>query len=954
MRIKPILVALFGVSGATGLLYESIWTQYLGLFLGHTAYAQSLVLMLFMGGLSLGAYLTGRYSQCISKPLVIYALIEILVGVSALVFHLLYLQSTDLYFEQWLPSINHLQLITFSKWLVAALLVFPQTILLGATFPLMVAGLDRLSEQSTGYSTAGVYFINSLGAAIGVLITGFYLAPKLGLPTTMTLAGIVNCAIGLVALLLSRFTANAPALPGTGKLNPGWLFLLVAAVTGTASFIYEIGWIRMLSLVLGSSSHAFELMLSAFISGLAIGGFLIRRRIERIRNPKRTLGLVQLFMGALAALTIAFYDQTFVAMQFFIKGLSQSDQGYVIFNVLCHGLTFAFMLPVTICAGMTLPLLTQCLVDEGHGEASVGKIYSANTLGSLVGVLLALHLLMPIFGLKALICIGAAADLALGWWLITGVTDTKRRPLATAAVASGIWLAVVMFVQPDPIKMASGVYLFGKINTSREILFHQDGKTASVDVIRNGDHLAIATNGKVDAAVNDKSPSKDEPTMLLLGALSQAIKPDIKTAAIIGFGSGITSNSLLASTTLERLDTVEIEPAMIAGAKLFGDRVAQVFEDPRSHIVVEDAKTYFSNHKVQYDLIISEPSNPWISGIASLFSVEHYQVMRRHLKPDGIFVQWLQIYGMNPETVASVMKALEQSFPHYTLYALNNTDLGIIAQVSKPVAQPSAHIFNNQQLQKDLRRIGVKSTSDLFHRRIGSEKLLSPYFNSFDIAANSDFHGVLAPAAVKARYQGENALELQRFRLVPAALSQIIEGFNWPVDPDTLAANIHLHSVDLTRKAIKVRNHLLNGRRPTFKDSELRSALLFVDSQSCRNRPQTFIFSIQDIAAATLPFLSEADNVALWQAVVMSNCAASLSQNPNTRQWLHLFSEVSKGNYHKALAKFDSSQRMPAQWRNNLTMYQLINAYKNGAKPPKMTRERTPELQLLRAHLNQQ
>lgn len=162
MWFRPLLVALFGISGATGLLYESIWTQYLSLFLGHTAYAQSLVLMLFMGGLSLGAYLAGRYLVRLSRPLVVYALIELFIGLSALLFHWLFIVSTDLYFEHWLPGVEGFVVITASKWLVAGLLVFPQTILLGATFPLMVAGLDRASDQSMGYSTAGVYFVNSL------------------------------------------------------------------------------------------------------------------------------------------------------------------------------------------------------------------------------------------------------------------------------------------------------------------------------------------------------------------------------------------------------------------------------------------------------------------------------------------------------------------------------------------------------------------------------------------------------------------------------------------------------------------------------------------------------------------------------------------------------------------------------------------------------------------------
>ncbi|MFV2089828.1 MAG: hypothetical protein ACC642_04165, partial [Pseudomonadales bacterium] len=896
-------MALFGISGATGLLYESIWTQYLGLFLGHSAYAQSLVLMLFMGGLSLGAYMAGRHTRRLEDPLKVYALIEALIGISALAFHSLYLGSTNFFFDQWLSLINGPTAIALSQWLLAALLVFPQTLLLGATFPLMVAGLDRRSDRSTGHSTAGVYFINSLGAALGVLLTGFYLAPEFGLPASMTMAGVTNLLIAAVAFLLSgASTTSAPAVERSDRGNP-LLFLVVAGVTGCASFIYEIGWIRMLSLVLGSSSHAFELMLSAFIGGLAIGGYVIRRRIENLANPRRTLAIVQLAMGALAALSVAFYDQTFIAMQFFIQALDQTEQGYFLFNILCHSLTFVFMLPVTICAGMTLPLLTQSMVDEGHGEASIGKVYSANTLGSLLGVMLALHLFMPVFGLKALICIGALADISLGWWLITRAPGLSRRSLACAALAGVVWLGVVGFVHLDPVKMASGVYLRGDIRTSREILFHQDGKTASVDVFRNGSDLAIATNGKVDAAVNDIRPTKDEPTMTLLAILPYSIKPEARSAAVIGFGSGITSHTLLASEYLETVDTIEIEPAMVTGARYFGSRVSRVFEDPRSRIVIDDAKTFLANGKRHYDLIISEPSNPWISGIASLFSVEHYRVMQRHLTEGGLFVQWLQIYGMTPETVASVMKALQASFPHYALYALNNTDLAIVAAHSTEVTLPGDFPFANREMKHALDVIGIHNVADFHHRRIGSNKLLSPYFQSFSVAANSDYHGVLAPAAVKARYLGDDALELQRFRLVPAPLSKLIDGVQWPVDPERLSENLHLHSADLARNALRIRRWILGGERSATIDVGVRGALLAVTAPWCSEQtPESLVGSLQTIAEQTLPYLLTADNEAIWNKLAQRDCVHAEADD-----WIESVRLISVGDYGLAVDVISAS-----------------------------------------------
>lgn len=955
MRSRSILVILFAISGATGLVYESIWTQYLGLFLGHSAYAQSLVLMLFMGGLSVGAHLVGQYTNSLNDPLRAYAILEALIGLSALIFHWLYLGSTEFFFEKWLPQIDSSGLIAISQWLVAALLVFPQTILLGATFPLMVAGLDRRSDESTGHSTAGVYFFNSLGAAIGVLIAGFYLAPEFGLHVTMIFAGTVNLFLAVIAFLLSGTTAISRHKSSVELKGSAALFLLVAAVTGSASFIYEIGWIRMLSLVLGSSAHAFELMLSAFIAGLAIGGYVIRRKIKSLINPTRTLAYVQLVMGVFAAMSIVFYDQTFSVMQFFISALSQNNSGYVLFNLLCHGLTFVFMLPVTICAGMTLPLLTQSMVNNGHGEASIARVYSANTLGSLLGVLLALHLLMPVLGLKSLIMIGALADILLGIVLLAKIPVYSRRDWSGVLVVGLIWMSIAVFIQLDPIKMASGVYLRGSINTAREIVFHRDGKTASVDVIKNGDYLAIATNGKVDAAINSVRPGKDEPTMVLIAALPFAVKPDIKSAAVIGFGSGITSHTLLAAKQLKSLDTIEIEPAMVEGARYFGERVSRVFDDPRSHIVIDDAKTFFATGKKKYDLIISEPSNPWISGIAGLFSKEHYQVVNRHLAEGGLFLQWLQIYGMNVETVASVMKALEKTFPRYTIYAMNNTDLAILAIKGADVPAPSGAIFANTNFNNALKKVGIETVADIKHRRIGSQRLLGPYFRSFTVAANSDFHGVLAPAAVKARYLGEDALELQRFRLVPAPLSRILDDNPWPVNPEQLSSNLHLHTADLARNALAVRDWILLGEKSENMLKDVKWALILVDSVSRENicdlsTSASLMESLQIIAGSTLPFLMQEDSNAIWAKFSAASCIQSQAGN-----WLEFFSLLSLGKYTLASEKAETLIHVNPSWKNNIDMYRLISDYQldedNFSQSIHLSPISSSELRLLKAIL---
>src|SRR5207247_1347085 len=274
------------------------------------------------------------------------------------------------------------------KWTLAGLLILPQSVLLGMTFPLMSAGLIRRYPEAPGESLAMLYFTNSFGASIGALASGFIMIEELGLPGTVQAVGTLNLALAAAVWLLARGSEDPMrARPGAGRDSEGAapfrLFLAVALLTGAASFVFEIGWIRMLSLVLGSSTHSFELMLSAFILGLACGGYWVRRRIDSIADPVRFLGIVLVTMGLLA--------------------LAKTEAGYTLFLFSSHGIALAIMFPATFCAGITLPLITYALLHGGHGEMSIGAVYSANTLGSILGVFSAAHIGMPLLGLKGLI-----------------------------------------------------------------------------------------------------------------------------------------------------------------------------------------------------------------------------------------------------------------------------------------------------------------------------------------------------------------------------------------------------------------------------------------------------------------------------------------------------------------------------------------------------------------------
>ena len=337
LRSRSTLFLLFTLSGFAGLIYESIWSHYLKLFLGHAAYAQTLVLAIFMGGMALGSWLCSRYSGGWKNLLVGYAVTEAVIGACALAFHPLFVAATDAAFDTVLPALGSEFAATWFKWSLGTALILPQSILLGMTFPLMSGGLIRRHPDAPGASLAMLYFTNSLGAAIGVLASGFFMIGKLGLPGTIQAAGAINLALAALMWLIARGAeppAAAPISPDRDE-DRGYLRLLLATalLTGAASFIYEIAWIRMLSLVLGTSTHSFELMLSAFILGLASGGYWIKRRIDATKDPTRLLGIVQVMMGLLAIATLPLYGSMFEAMTWVMNGLARSETGYALYHL---------------------------------------------------------------------------------------------------------------------------------------------------------------------------------------------------------------------------------------------------------------------------------------------------------------------------------------------------------------------------------------------------------------------------------------------------------------------------------------------------------------------------------------------------------------------------------------------------------------------------------------------
>ncbi|WAS92885.1 hypothetical protein [Nannocystis punicea] len=800
-RYAPLFL-LFFLSGISGLIYESIWSRYIKQFVGSAATAQVLVLSLFMGGMALGSLLASRKLASVRAPVRVYGLIEGGIGLYALAFPWLSELAMRVCYDHVFPQLGGGLGVEVIKWSVAGLLILPPCVLLGMTFPLMSAGILRRDPERSGEILSFLYFTNSIGAALGALLSGFVLVANFGLPGTLACAAALNIVIAAIAFAHRRqhapITEDTAVSAGTDDLVR--LLLLVAFGTGLSSFMYEIGWIRLLSMIVGSATHSFEVMLSAFVFGLAIGGLWVRKRMDKFKRPELVLGIVQLIMGVAAIATLPAYQWAVEAIGWLLVDSqgARTEALWQQFNVLRYLLCLLIMFPATFCAGMTLPLITHVLLRRGQPEGVIGRVYGFNTFGAIAGAVLAGLVLMPLIGLQRVIVLGAAVDVALGLALVFGDARRAKNPAKIrsfgrlAAGSSFLTLAFGLFVvKIDPMVLSATVFRNGRTRLPEgfELLSYVDGRTASVSVIRLTDereYRVIYTNGKPDASVvlnrypKDRDPelgpdfAGDEPNQVLVGLLPLMAKPEATDVALIGFGSGVTAHVLLGSPTLQRLDTIEIEREMVTGSRNFYPANARAYDDPRNHFWFDDAKAYFAGAARQFDFIVSEPTNPWVSGVSSLFTVEFYREAKRYLKPGGILAQWLQGYELSDELLLTVLAALDQEFSDYQILRVGSSDWVILSVADGELGRLSEQPLAWETMKPELQLLGVHDIGQVDNLIVANRRMLHPFLHGRP--ANSDAMPLLDTGAEKARFLKDSAGFLHRIRWTPAPLLEVLGG----------------------------------------------------------------------------------------------------------------------------------------------------------------------------------
>jgi spermidine synthase len=732
--LLAVLICFF-LSGAAGLIYQVAWGKALGLIFGHTAYAVATVLAVFMGGLAAGSALLGRWSERRSRPLALYGWLEIGTAVTGAVSLLGLMAVRTAYFAAYPYVAAHDSILLLLRFVGAALVLFLPTFLMGGTLPILVRAVTRNSAE-LGKRLARLYWVNTAGAVAGTMAAGFLLLPTVGLHRTLEVAVALNILAAVLALLLSRReAASEPAPAPVPEYAPAsrritaperempWLLLVGFAVVGATAMAYEVGWTRLLATQLGSSTYAFTLMLATFLTGIVLGSALFEWWTRRRPARQSTFALTQTFTALASLVCLVLFPFLPQLLPTILRATHESFRGLVLAQFAISALA---MLPVAILFGFNFPAVTLLIAGSSGREASasagVGRAYAWNTLGAIIGAVAAGFWLLPALGSFHLLAATAGANLLLATLLYA--MATPRRVLASAFNAALLVAVAFVGFSPyfyDPAMNAFSTMLYWKIDRplsvrenahSLDVVYLADGLNSTISVTRSNDLVSLRTNGKADASNHD---TKTQLMLGHLGALAHS-GSGLHRVLVIGFGGGMTLSALSRYPEVQRLDCVEIEPAVLGAAPLLTELNRNVLQDPRVHIIFDDARNFLFTSRQQYDLIVSEPSNPWMAGIASLYTQEFYNAAQQRLAPGGIFVQWVQGYALFPDDLRMIAATFLSQFPRASLWHGEVNDFLLMAP-SAPAGQMLDRVkalWNQPQLHDDFDQLGWKEPAGLF------------------------------------------------------------------------------------------------------------------------------------------------------------------------------------------------------------------------------------------------
>jgi spermidine synthase len=873
--IQPFILLLFFCSGATALVYEVVWSKYLAQMLGSTVQAQTVVLASFMGGLALGNRIFGARADRAAQPLAMYGYIEMAIGGYAFFFPQIYAAADWLFMTIGTPVREQETVLLVVKGGLSAALLLGPTILMGGTLPLVAAWLNR-SLDDPGRRAARFYSINSLGAVTGSGVAGFYLVEQWGMVSSLQLTAMFNLLIGLVAVGFARQSAPVQPLtrragsketsvttpsnlqgadpaetPLTPALSPRSakgegeelasqpmleaqvpsadaarlmrLGCVVVAITGGVSMALEVLAARSLILIFGGSLQAFAIVLMAFILGIGLGASVMASpRWRGLSGVSLSIALLLAAAGCVAVLVIGI--EQWVEWYIVAKsGIAKSEIGYRYHQLLAAGLSLVVLGVPAGLLGAVLPLWMRTVAG---GTAA---------LGAVAGVMVAGFALMPLAGLR-----GAFLFLVAGLGVAAALmaqAHGKKRALGVCVGLTLMWLAIGAVtgggwrhvLSSGAFRMHSNEPDLEALKLRKQfatLLFYEDGPDATVSVERSETgaskgEIGLRVNGKPDA-----SSRGDLSTQLLLAHVPMAARPESSEVFVLGLGSGITAGALLAYPQVEMVVAENAAP-VIRAARYFDEFNRGVVTNSRARIRKEDARTLLKLDPRAYDVIISEPSNPWMAGVGSVFSREFYELCARRLKPGGVMVQWFHIYEMNDGIVALVLRTFGSVFPHLELWDVGGGDIILLGSQQPWTSDTKVYsrIFAHADVRADLERIGIKSPEAFWSRQLASQRTAHAIAGPGPM--QSDLFPVLEYAAPMVFFLDASSTLLQEYdertwQLALAAPDK--RRALAALDTETLRAVFRPHNT-INRQLRPLLRARLDGENPVPRDAHLPSLL---------------------------------------------------------------------------------------------------------------------------------
>ena len=732
LTFTRFLPVLFFFSGASSLIFETIFSRLLTYTFGNTAYAVSTVLAAFLGGLALGAHFLGRWVDRRGASLLTYGTLELLAGAYCLFIPGLFALLTKAYVGLYHSFHLGTWALTGVRFGLAAVVILLPTFLMGGTLPVLARCVANVVEEFQPLVDR-LYAWNTLGAAGGVLASTYLLMPWLGVRGTIHAACAVNLAIFLVAAAGNRqgklTAASAPPPPTAAKEGaPARRVLLAAAfLTGLAALGYEVVWTHVLGFLVGNSVYAFGVMLFTFLCGLGWGAHLVARHLTRPAFWPRALAASQLFLGAAVFVTLPLWNRlpdlfthgltravvwdlagvgailvarmaylgwkmvrrgrhagvpwaplvecaaefallaTLVSINY--DALWQYDAtGFVVAELLRFLCAFYLLILPCGLLGISFPLLINLASEGGAVGSSVGGVYAANTLGTVVGSVVTGFLVLPALGSHATLQAAAALNLLLGLgfalWLVP--LSRRRRWVLGLTVTSLLFLVGGGSAQWDAHSLTRGTYVYFNSGWTmhRVLYFAEDVQGGLTSVVAYGRQHTLLSNGKFQG-----NNTYEVPNQVRFALTPILFTPRFDRALVIGLGTGTTLRAV-SLFPFQKIDVVEIAPHIVEAARQwFEDVNAGVMDrDPRVKLTVADGRNFLLLTREHFDLITIEISSIWVSGEADLYNREFYELCRAHLSERGVLQQWVQIHHMRPQDLMVILNTAARVFPHVAFF----------------------------------------------------------------------------------------------------------------------------------------------------------------------------------------------------------------------------------------------------------------------------------------------